>query len=177
MSNRRHLPRRMFSFNKQTGSPRNQLAARAAKATRCFIDMTTQQSDRSAAVPNASNSDRLSSSVPNAAPANIRRTARSRRRQRGLVPPANLESAARPVIVSVRTVVVRSGIAILRTVAFLIPIANAVSTMIEYDWNELPDESRKLIAARVATSNKADSRLRAVVIQLGVTSCARRVAS
>jgi hypothetical protein len=49
--------------------------------------------------------------------------------------------------------------------------------MIEYNWNELPDEPRKLIAARVATSNKADSRLRAVVIQLGVKTLERRVAT
>jgi hypothetical protein len=49
--------------------------------------------------------------------------------------------------------------------------------MIEYNWNELPDESRKLIAARVATSNKADSRLRAVVILLGVKTSERRVAT
>jgi hypothetical protein len=80
-------------------------------------------------------------------------------------------------MVNVRTVVVRSAIPILRTVAFRIPIASAVSTMIEYDCNKLPDESRKLIAARVATSNKADSMLRAVVIQFGFTNSARRVAS
>jgi len=49
--------------------------------------------------------------------------------------------------------------------------------MIEYVWNKLPDESRKLIAARVATSNKADSRLRAVVIQLGGKTPERRVAT
>jgi hypothetical protein len=49
--------------------------------------------------------------------------------------------------------------------------------MIEYNWNELPDESRKLIAARVAASNKADSRLRAVVIQLDVEISERRVAT
>jgi hypothetical protein len=48
-------------------------------------------------------------------------------------------------MVRVRNVVVRSGTAILRTVTFRIPIANAVSTMIEYDWYQLPDESRKLI--------------------------------
>lgn len=139
-----------------------------AKATRCFIDIATQQIDESVAVAKGNTSERLSSSVPIAAPKNIRRTARNRRRHRGLVPPANLESAAGPVMVSVRTVVVRFGIAILRTVAFRIPIAHALSTMIEYNWNELPDESRKLIAARVATSNKADLRLRAIVIQLGV---------
>src|SRR5207244_10957440 len=139
---------------------------RVSKTTRCFIDIATQQIDKSVAVAKGNTSERLSSSVPINAPKNISRTARSRRRHRGLVPPANLESAARPVMVRVRTVVMRSGIAILRTVAFRIPIAHAVSTMIEYNWNELPDESRKLIAVRVAASNKADSRLRAVVIQL-----------
>jgi hypothetical protein len=80
-------------------------------------------------------------------------------------------------MVSVRTVVVRSGIAILRTVAFRIPIALAVSTMMEYKRNELPDESGKLIATRVAASKKADSRLRAVVIHLGVKTPERRVAA
>jgi len=49
--------------------------------------------------------------------------------------------------------------------------------MIEYNWNELPDESRKLIAASVATSNKADSMIRAVVTQFGLTSSERRVAT
>src|SRR6266567_1174089 len=128
--------------------------------------MVTQQIDKSVAVAKGNTNERLSSSAPIAAPKNISRTARSRRRHRGLVPPANLESAARPVMVKVRTVVVRSGIAILRTVAFRIPIASAVSTMIEYDWNGFPGESRKLKAARVAACKKADSRLRAVVIQL-----------
>src|SRR5882672_5856777 len=139
--------------------------------------MTTQQIDKSVAVANASTTDRLRSNVPINAPKKIKRTARSRRRHRGLVPPANLESAARPVMVRVRTVVVRSGIAILRTVAFRMPIAHAVSTMIEYNWNELPDESRKLIATRVAASNKADSKLRAIVIQLGVKTPERKVAT
>jgi hypothetical protein len=49
--------------------------------------------------------------------------------------------------------------------------------MIEYNWNELPDELWKLIAASVATSNKADSRLRAVVIHLGAETSERRVAA
>src|SRR5437870_10965361 len=80
-------------------------------------------------------------------------------------------------MVRVRTVVVRSGNAILRTVAFRIPIAHAVSTMIEYNWNELPNESRNLIAGKGATSNKADSRLRAVVDQLGEKNPERRVAT
>ncbi len=146
----------------------NQGVAVLAETSCRFIEIATQQIDKNVAVANGHTNERLSSRVPIAAPKNTSRTARSRRRHRGPVPPANLESAARPVMVKVRTVVVRSGIAILRTVAFRIPIASAVSTMIEYDWNKLPDESRKLIAARVATSNKTDSRLRAVVIHFCV---------
>jgi len=46
---------------------------------------------------------------PNAAPANIATTAAIRRCKRGLVPRARDESAARPVMVSVSAVVVRSG--------------------------------------------------------------------
>ena len=67
---------------------------------------------------------------PNAAPANIATTAAIRRCKRGLVPRASDESAARPVIVNVSTVVVRSGMANLRTAAFLIPIAMAVKAII-----------------------------------------------
>ncbi len=48
---------------------------------------------------------------------------------RGLAPPAKDESAAKPVSVSVKTVVVRSGTPSLRAVAFLIPMARAVSPM------------------------------------------------
>jgi hypothetical protein len=53
----------------------------------------------------------------------------SRRRHRGFVPPASEESAASPVIVNVRTVVVKSAIASRRTVALRMPIAIAVSVM------------------------------------------------
>jgi hypothetical protein len=49
--------------------------------------------------------------------------------------------------------------------------------MMEYKRNELPDESGKLIATRVAASKKADSRLRAVVTHLGVKTPERRVAA
>jgi len=42
---------------------------------------------------------------------------------------ASEESAPMPVIVSVRTVVVRSGIASFRTAAFRVPIASAVRVM------------------------------------------------
>jgi hypothetical protein len=56
---------------------------------------------------------------------------------RGLLPPASAESAARPVIVSVSTVVVRSGTPRLRTVAFLTPIASAVRMMTAYSCVEL----------------------------------------
>src|SRR6266850_6777615 len=152
---------RTFGFMRQSRRAANQRVAILAETSRCFIDIATQQIDKSVAVANGHTSERLSNSVPIAAPKNISRTARIRRRHRGLVPPANLESAARPVMVRVRTVVVRSAIAILRTVAFRIPIAHAVSTMIEYDWNGLPDEPRKLIATRVDASNKADSMVKA----------------
>src|SRR5260370_29858956 len=53
--------------------------------------------------------DRLSIRAPTAAPANIAITDATRLCHLGLVPPARDESAARPVIVSVNTVVVRSG--------------------------------------------------------------------
>ena len=64
---------------------------------------------RATARASAANTDRLMSSAPTAAPANIARTAASLRCQRGLLPPAKEESAARPVMVSVNTVVVRSA--------------------------------------------------------------------
>src|SRR5215469_4508078 len=67
---------------------------------------------------------------PNTAPPNIATTAAIRRCKRGLVPRAKDESAARPVMVNVSTVVVRSGMANLRTAAFLIPIAMAVKAII-----------------------------------------------
>jgi hypothetical protein len=67
---------------------------------------------------------------PNAAPTNIATTAAIRRCKRGLVPRARDESSARPVMVNVSTVVVRSGTANLRTAAFLIPIAMAVKAII-----------------------------------------------
>ena len=64
--------------------------------------------------------------VPNAAPKNIATTDATLLANLGLLPFAIEESAAMPVIVSVRTVVVRSGIASLRTAAFRVPIASAV---------------------------------------------------
>ena len=67
---------------------------------------------------------------PNAAPENIATTATTRRFQRGLVPRARDESAARPVMVNVSTVVVKSATANLRTAEFLIPIAMAVKAII-----------------------------------------------
>ena len=49
--------------------------------------------------------------------------------QRGLSPPARLESAANPAIVNVSTVVVKSGIASFRTTELRSPIATAVRAM------------------------------------------------
>ena len=51
---------------------------------------------------------------------------------RGLLPPAKDESAAKPVNVSVGTVVLISATRSCRTVAFLSPIDNAVKTIIAY---------------------------------------------
>jgi hypothetical protein len=64
--------------------------------------------------------------APNAAPKNIAATDATLLANLGWVPFASEESAPMPVIVSVRTVVVRSGIASFRTAAFRVPIASAV---------------------------------------------------
>ena len=64
--------------------------------------------------------------APNAAPKNIATTDSTLLANLGLLPFAIEESAPMPVIVSVRTVVVRSGIASFRTAAFRVPIASAV---------------------------------------------------
>ena len=56
-----------------------------------------------------------------AAPPNMATTEKIRRSERGLLPPARNESAAKPVRVSVKTVVVRSGTARRRTVALRSP--------------------------------------------------------
>jgi hypothetical protein len=63
---------------------------------------------------------------------------RIRLRHLGLVPPANDESAASPVTVSVKTVVVKSGTASFLTVAFRTPIARAVRRIIAYVRNSSP---------------------------------------
>jgi len=64
--------------------------------------------------------------APNAAPKNIATTDSTLLPNLGFFPLANDESAPMPVIVSVRTVVVRSGIASFRTAAFRVPMASAV---------------------------------------------------
>jgi hypothetical protein len=67
--------------------------------------------------------------APNAAPKNIAATDTTLLANLGLSPFAIEESAAMPVIVSVRTVVVRSGIASFRTAAFRVPMATAVNAI------------------------------------------------
>ena len=67
--------------------------------------------------------------APSAAPKNIAATDATLLANLGLLPFASEESAPMPVIVSVRTVVVRSGIASLRTAAFRVPIASAVKAI------------------------------------------------
>ena len=64
--------------------------------------------------------------APNAAPKNIATTDSTLLANRGLLPFASEESAPMPVIFNVRTVVVRSGIASLRTAAVRVPMASAV---------------------------------------------------
>src|ERR1700747_2200672 len=81
----------------------------ATRNARPQIDDNTTEKAR------AMKMERLKMIEPNAAPANIATTAAIRRCKRGLVPRARDESAAIPVIVNVSTVVVRSGMANLRT--------------------------------------------------------------
>src|SRR5262249_565457 len=87
-------------------------------------------------------SERFNSIAPAAAPVNITTTERNRRTHRALLPPAREESAARPVMVRVKTVVVKSCSPIFPTVAFLIPIASAVRTISVYTRVESADGAR-----------------------------------
>ena len=64
--------------------------------------------------------------APEAAPKRIAKTEEILLNNLGLLPFASEESAAMPVMVNVKTVVVRSGIASFRTAAFRVPIASAV---------------------------------------------------
>ena len=67
--------------------------------------------------------------APNAAPKKIAKTEPTLLANLGLLPFASEESAAMPVTVNVRTVVVISGIASLRTAAFRVPIARPVKAI------------------------------------------------
>jgi len=67
--------------------------------------------------------------APNGAPKNSATTDSTLLANLGLLPFAIEESAPVPVIVRVRTVVVRSGIASFRTAAFRMPMASAVKTI------------------------------------------------
>src|ERR1700722_18106743 len=71
-------------------------------------------------------SEKRSSAAPAAAPASMETTPAQRRRQRGLLSPARVESAAKPAIVRVNTVVVRSATPSFRTIAVRRPIAIAI---------------------------------------------------
>src|SRR5580698_3654501 len=97
---------------------------------------------------------RRSSNAPETAPANINPTDDKRRTTRGFFPPANDESAARPVNVRVSTVVVMSATASFRTDALWIPIAkakSAISTGALGPALPAPQASAE-VAARSATS-------------------------
>lgn len=67
--------------------------------------------------------------APNAAPKNIEATDATLLASLGLLPFPSEESAPMPVIVNVRSVVVRSGMASFRTAAFCVPIASAVKSI------------------------------------------------
>lgn len=121
--------------------PRTQAAVGSSSPNRAPYNANTQQIDKNVASANGTVSERCTSSAPTPAPKNISRTDTSRLCQRGLVPPASAESAASPVIVSVSTVVVKSGTPIFRTVAFLTPIAKAVKV-------DLHSNSRKYLKPR-----------------------------
>src|SRR6476660_6888492 len=73
--------------------------------------------------------EKCMTTAPNAAPKNIVATDATLLANLGLVPFASAESAPMPVIVNVRTVVVRSGIDSFRTAAFRVPIASAVKAI------------------------------------------------
>src|SRR5207302_3154401 len=75
----------------------------------------------------ASERECFSTKAHKPATANMLPTDPIRLPHRGLLPPAKNESAANHVIVKVNTVVVRSCTTSLRTVAFRMPIANAVT--------------------------------------------------
>ena len=81
-------------------------------------------------------------------PTNIAVTARSRRPAADPAPPAIALSAAMPVMVSVSTVVVRSGTASLRAVAFWIPIEMPRSTINTYRY---PPSTGSPLAAAATT--------------------------
>jgi len=72
------------------------------------------------------------SRAPTRAPSSIAATEISRRATLAPVAPASGPSAATPVIVSVSTVVVRSGTASLRAVPFCTPMAAASTTISAY---------------------------------------------
>ena len=64
---------RVLKFSR-LGRAANQRVAILAETSRCFIDIATQQIDKSVAVANGHTNERLSNSVPIAAPKNIRST-------------------------------------------------------------------------------------------------------
>src|SRR5258707_11869093 len=79
--------------------------------------------------------------APNAAPTNIAATDATLLANLGLLPFAVEESAPMPVIVRVRTDVVRSGIASFRKAAFRVPIASTVRAMRANGSKECSSES------------------------------------
>jgi hypothetical protein len=115
---------------------------------------------------NASTTERFTIRLPTAAPENISSTEAMRLRHRGLVPPAKNESAANPVIVRVKTVVVRSATPSLRVVAFLNPMARAVSPITPKRGMELLSPGLLNVSeARAALINNNPSMQKALLLQ------------
>src|SRR5438876_7834368 len=145
-------------------------ADRGVKAT-----TSAQLDDTTPLTTTGSTREYLTSSAPTAAPTNMLSTDAPRRPARRLLPPASGESAASPVRVNVRTVVVRSGSAMVRTVAFLTPMASAVSTITPYAVRSVARVPAAATSA--AASSSTASTAKAVATQRCCGPAARRAAS
>ena len=125
---------------------------------------TAQQADMMPARASGSATECRSITVPSAAPATMQATEADRRAQPGPLPPASLDSEARPVRVRVSTVVVRSGTASFRTVALRMPMATPVRTITKVSVGpEIEDPLWK--ARRADTSSRAASAPNAILVQ------------
>jgi hypothetical protein len=117
-----------------------------------------------AAASTGSATSTRNNNAPTNAPAAINPTAATRRPARGLRPPASQESAASPVKVRVSTVVVTSGTARRRTVAFCNPNPAASRPITTYRRAPPPSTGRPT-AATPATATNPSSPTSAIMTQ------------